>query len=39
MNANILHVFKRLFKPLVLVMLVFVLDLGVWWLTRGLIHY
>lgn len=39
MNANVLHVFKRLFKPLVLVMLVFVLDLGLWWLTRGVIHY
>lgn len=39
MNANLLHVFKRLFKPLVLIILVFMLDLGVWWLTRGLIHY
>ena len=39
MNANFLHVFKRLFKPLVLVMLVFLIDLGVWWLTRSVIHY
>ncbi len=39
MNANLLHVFKRLLKPLVLVMLVFLLDLGLWWLTHGLIHY
>jgi len=39
MNANVLHVFKRLFKPLVLVMLVFVVDLALWWFTHGLIHY
>jgi uncharacterized integral membrane protein (TIGR00698 family) len=39
MNANFLHVFKRLFKPLILVMLVFLLDLGLWWLTHQLIHY
>jgi len=39
MNANFLHVFKRLFKPLVLIMLVFLLDLGLWWLTHGLIRY
>lgn len=38
MNANLLHVFKRLFKPLVLIMLVFMLDLGVWWITRSVIH-
>jgi uncharacterized integral membrane protein (TIGR00698 family) len=39
MNANLLHVFKRLFKPLILIMLVFLLDLGLWWFTHGLIHY
>jgi uncharacterized integral membrane protein (TIGR00698 family) len=39
MNANLLHVFKRLLKPLILIMLVFVLDLGLWWFTHGLIHY
>ena len=39
LNANIMHVFKRLFKPLVLVMLVFIIDLGLWWLTHGFIHY
>ncbi len=39
MNANPLHVLKRLFKPLVLIMLVFALDLGLWWFTHGLIHY
>jgi uncharacterized integral membrane protein (TIGR00698 family) len=39
MNANILHVFKRLFKPLVLIMLVFLLDLGLWWVTHGLVRY
>jgi uncharacterized integral membrane protein (TIGR00698 family) len=39
MNANLLHVFKRLLKPLVLIMLVFLLDLGLWWFTHGLIHY
>jgi uncharacterized integral membrane protein (TIGR00698 family) len=39
MNANLLHVFKRLLKPLVLIMLVFALDLALWWLTHGLIHY
>ncbi len=38
-NANPLHVLKRLFKPLVLIMLVFTLDLGLWWFTHGLIHY
>ncbi len=39
MNANLLHVFKKLFKPLVLIMLVFLFDLGLWWITRGFIHY
>jgi len=39
MNANFLHVFKRLFKPLVLIMLVFILDLALWWFTHGLIRY
>lgn len=39
MNANLLHVFKRLFKPLILIMVVFMIDLGVWWLTRTVIHY
>lgn len=39
MNANLLHVFKRLLKPLVLIMLVFALDLALWWFTHGLIHY
>jgi hypothetical protein len=39
MNANFLHVFKRLFKPLVLIMLVFLLDLALWWFTHGLIRY
>jgi uncharacterized integral membrane protein (TIGR00698 family) len=39
MNANLLHVFKRLLKPLVLIMLVFILDLGLWWFTHRLIHY
>jgi uncharacterized integral membrane protein (TIGR00698 family) len=39
MNANLLHVFKRLLKPLVLIMLVFALDLALWWFTHRLIHY
>jgi uncharacterized integral membrane protein (TIGR00698 family) len=39
MNANILHVFKRLLKPLVLIMLVFAIDMVLWWLTHLLIHY
>jgi uncharacterized integral membrane protein (TIGR00698 family) len=39
MNANLLHVFKRLPKPLLLIMLVFGLDLVLWWLTHRLIHY
>ena len=39
MNANPVHVLKRLFKPLILIMLVFALDLGLWWLTHGLIRY
>lgn len=39
MNANLLHVFKRLLKPLVLIMIVFMIDLGLWWLTHSLIHY
>jgi uncharacterized integral membrane protein (TIGR00698 family) len=39
MNSNILHVFKRLFKPLVLIMLVFLLDLSLWWITHSLVRY
>lgn len=39
MNANLLHVFKRLFKPLILIMVVFLVDLALWWFTHGLIHY
>lgn len=39
MNANLLHVFKRLIKPLVLIMAVFLLDVALWWFTHFLIHY
>ncbi len=39
MNANLLRVFKNMFVPLVLVMLVFGIDLALWMCTRGFIHY
>jgi uncharacterized integral membrane protein (TIGR00698 family) len=39
MNANLFHVFKRLLKPLILIMIVFLLDFALWWFTHTLIHY
>ncbi len=39
MNANLRNVLKNLFIPLVLVMLVFLIDLGAWMLSRGFVRY